>query len=517
MPIRRTQIAWRAALASCVALAALSAAAFAKDLPPSPDGAAKLQAFFAAYLGKPAAGAPPAIAVTPESADYAVSIDLGALAAPTKALGFSFDPAKIVYKVTEQDDGTWRVENDGFPNIAAHIRAEKGGETIEGTETIAVAGAKGEAVIDPAVGFWRSLSFASDSADIQAKFPGVDESVHVGPMKASGTGQASADGAVSAALTQSLTGMNFKFVVDPKAMKTAKPGGDDSPDSGPVTVTATADQATGDVQLGGLKARALLDLWAFVVAHPTRPELAANEAAFKTLLAAAAAGQAKLDESASLDKLAVQIPQGLVTIDSAKFGVSAASGSAGAFGERFAAEGLTLPPTLVPAPFHDFAPTSFAIGFRASGFDVASAVSEAIADMHLAGDGPVIAPDDGAKIRAKLIGPNSIVVDPNGIVVDIEPSRIVAPLLDIAFEGHIVYKGAKPTGTLTVHMKDFDRTVAALKTLGPDVEKKIAPALAMAKGFAKTDGDGSLVWVGEIGADGVMKVNGLPLGKAPPI
>ena len=52
MPIRRTQAARRAALASCVALAALSASAFAKDLPPSPDGAAKLQAFFAAYVGK---------------------------------------------------------------------------------------------------------------------------------------------------------------------------------------------------------------------------------------------------------------------------------------------------------------------------------------------------------------------------------------------------------------------------------------------------------------------------------
>ena len=46
MPIRRTQIARRAALASCVALAALSASAFAKDLPPSPDGAAEAASVF---------------------------------------------------------------------------------------------------------------------------------------------------------------------------------------------------------------------------------------------------------------------------------------------------------------------------------------------------------------------------------------------------------------------------------------------------------------------------------------
>ena len=100
-------------------------------------------------------------------------------------------------------------------------------------------------------------------------------------------------------------------------------------------------------------------------------------------------------------------------------------------------------------------------------------------------------------------------------MIDIEPSHIVAPLLDVSFEGHIVYKGGKPTGKVTVHMHNFDKTQAALKTLGPEVEKKVAPALAMAKGLAKTDGDGSLTWVGEIGSDGVMKVNGLPLGKSP--
>ena len=91
-------------------------------------------------------------------------------------------------------------------------------------------------------------------------------------------------------------------------------------------MTATADRAGGDVKFDGLKARALLDLWAFLVAHPTRPELAANEAAFKTLLTAVAASQPKIDETATLDKLAVQIPQGQVAIDSAKFGVSAAGG-----------------------------------------------------------------------------------------------------------------------------------------------------------------------------------------------
>ena len=64
-------------------------------------------------------------------------------------------------------------------------------------------------------------------------------------------------------------------------------------------------------------------------------------------------------------------------------------------------------------------------------------------------------------------------------------------------------------------MRNFEKTQAALKGLGPEAEKKMVPVLAMAKGLAKTDGDGALTWVGELGADGMMKVNGLPLGKAP--
>ncbi len=511
MPNRRIRVVRRAALASCVALAALSASAFAKDLPPSPDSAAKLQAFFAAYLGKQA---PPTI--TPADPGFWVAFDLAALSAPMKTAGFAFDPATVKYHVVEQDDGAWRVEVSDFPTMVAHIRTRDGDKTLEGTETISVNGAKGLALIDPAIGFWRSLSSEADSANVEVKFPGVDENVQVAAIKVSGTGQAGADGAVSAAMTESATSADLKFNVDPTAIKASK-GGTDAPaaDAQPFSVDVKTGQVSADVKLDGLKTHPLLDLWAFLVAHPSRAELAADEATFKTLLAAALANPVKFDESATFEKSAAQIPQGQVAIDSAKFGASGASGSAGAFGERFAADGLTLPPTLVPAPFRDFAPTSFAIGFRASGFDVAAAGAEAIADLHLAGDGPPISPEDGAKIRAKLIGPNSIVVDPAGIVVEIEPSHIVAPLLDISFEGRIVYKGAKPTGTLTVHMKDFDKTQAALKTLGPEVEKKAAPMLAMAKGLAKTDGDGSLTWVGEIGADGVMKVNGLPLGKSP--
>ena len=85
-------------------------------------------------------------------------------------------------------------------------------------------------------------------------------------------------------------------------------------DAKPTNIKVHSDAVTADVALDGVKSHALLDLWAFVVAHPTRPEIAANEAAFKTLLAAALASPFKFDETFALNKLAVETPQGPVTI-----------------------------------------------------------------------------------------------------------------------------------------------------------------------------------------------------------
>jgi hypothetical protein len=204
----------------------------------------------------------------------------------------------------------------------------------------------------------------------------------------------------------------------------------------------------------------------------------------------------------------VQTPQGAVAMDAAKIGVGGATGAAGAFEERFSVDGLALPPSMVPATYRDFVPTSVDVGFKASGLDLAAASAEAIADMHLAGDAPPISKEDDAKVWAKMIGAGPV-------LIDVPPSHIVAPQLDLSIQGQVRYQGAKPTGTFTIHMRNFDKTQAALKRLGPDEQKEIVPFLAMAKGLAKTESDGALTWIGELGADGMMKVNGLPLGKAP--
>jgi hypothetical protein len=485
----------RASLLGGAALGALSVGAVAKDLPATPEGAQKLAAFFAKYLGAPAPGAPPAYVVAPEGSDYALSIDLPALTAPFKAAGLSYDSAKLNYKLFEQDDGAWRVEHSDLPTISAH--------GPRGASTVSLTGYKGQWVIDPAAAWWRSATASADKAELKAHAaPNIDETLTSGALQFTGSGKSSADGASSSLVQESAADVALTVVAAPKG----DPGTPN--DSKPVNVTAHVDKLAANIALDGVKSRAILDLWAFLVAHPSRPELAANEPALKTLLSGVLASPLKANETVALQKIGVQIPQGAIAMDSAEIGVGGATGLPAAFQEHVAVAGLALPPGMVPDMYRDLVPTSLDIGFKASGFDFAAAAAEAIADMHLAGDGPPLSEEDRAKVWAKLLGPGPL-------VIDVPPSHVVAPHLDIAIEGQVRYVAGKPTGSLTLHMRNFDNTFAALKGLGPEAERKLVPVLAMAKGLAKTEGDGALTWVGELGADGAMKVNGLPLGKAP--
>ena len=115
---------------------------------------------------------------------------------------------------------------------------------------------------------------------------------------------------------------------------------------------------------------------------------------------------------------------------------------------------------------------------------------------------------DSAKVSAALIGGRPI-------KVALAPSHVVAPAVDADLQGDLTYAAGKASGAVTVRMRGFDKTMNAVKALGPEVALKALPALAMAKGLAKTETDGALSWLIELGDDRSIKVNGLPLGKAP--
>jgi len=417
--------------------------------------------------------------------------------APLKALGVSYDAATITYKVYAQDDGSWRVEQSDFPPLVGHQTTPQG--TVD--STINLSGLKSSFILDPALGWTRSGDGHVDKLSMLAHAPGIQESFDFASIVATISGQAGPDGAVKQSARETFGPIGFNLLVDPKLAQ-------------PHSITeAKAFPITGGVQSGsvaiyldGLKTKPLLDAWAYAVAHPSP----ANDPNFKTLLTSLAATQPSFSENVQMKALTINAPQGKIVMDDARFDIGAtAAGPASHFDQHFVASGLSLPETLAPAIFRDLVPTSFDIAYKLSGIDINAAAVEAIAEMKSSDQGVTLSPEDKGKVFAKLFGPGPL-------LIDVSRSHVVAPQLDLTFEGQIQYsKGGKPTGKFTVHMRDFDKTLAATKGLGPDAEKQLVPAFAMAKGLAKTDADGSLSWVGEMTTDGMMKVNGMPLGKAP--
>jgi hypothetical protein len=484
--------ALRKTLLAAVALGALCSPALAKDLPATADGAQKLSALFASYLAKPAAGAPSPVTVTQDGAHYTVAFDLASLTAPLKDSGFSLDAATLQYALTEQDDGTWRVSGDSLPPLAGHLK--------ENTIVYNFAGYKFEGIFDPALATFKTADQSLQKLDAQIHGPKLDETVTSGVARVTQTGAPAANGTISVAAHEEIADLSLNATATPDAKADAKP----------VTFSFKAPTIAADINLDGAPLRKALDLWAFAAAHPGRAELAANEQQFKTLLHALVPAEFKLGEKFEVKQMSVTVPQGVFGVAGVKFGLAASSapGPKGAFEYHVAMDGLTMPAGLLPPTFTDLVPTAFNIDVKASGFDFGAGAEEAINDIHLAGDGPVVSEADHAQIMAKMKGAAPI-------VIEVAPSHVVAPQVDVTLEGQVRIEGARPSGTVKVHVRNFDKTVAAIKALGPVASPQVLGGLALAKTLAKTDSDGALTWVAEYGVDGSIKVNGLPLGKAP--
>ncbi len=117
MPPSRFRTLRSRGLFTPVALAAALWAfpALAADKPATPEGADELKALIAKYWPAAEAGASPLVAVTPEGSDYRITADLSALNGLLKERGASYDPATLVFKAIEQDDGKWRISG-GIPS-----------------------------------------------------------------------------------------------------------------------------------------------------------------------------------------------------------------------------------------------------------------------------------------------------------------------------------------------------------------------------------------------------------------
>jgi hypothetical protein len=462
--------------------------ALAADKPATTEGAEALKALIARFFPAAEAGASPLVTVAAEGAHYLVSADLGALNALLKETGVTYDPAKIVTTAVEQDDGNWRVAMDSLPRIGFH--------SDDATGSLDLTNFRSTALINPAIAWLLSGSGSTDKGTFQVQNPKITQTIDFGPAQETIATNVAGDGSVSTEVKEEIAELGLK----------AAGTGDNE---APLNFSGRIEKALINLGVDGFKSRKAFDLWSLVAAHPARPDLASHEAELKGLLKDLAAPGLKLNEGLEAQKVVVTASLGAIALSDLKYQFGAANaGPQSAINLNVSAEGLSLPVGLLPPNAGALTPSKIDIAATLKGIDIAAAANEWISDLSLQGDGPVLSDDNAAKVEAAFISAGPV-------QIDFAPSHVIAPAVDLDFAGSIRLEKAKPTAAITIHARSFDKTMAAVKDLGPDIAGKAMPGLALAKGLAKSESDGSLSWLVELDAERSIKVNGIPFGKAP--
>ena len=483
---RRSRRRFAPALFAAAALWAFPA--LAGDKPATTEGAEALRALIAKYLPTAQAGATPLVTVKPDGSHYLVSADLSALNTLLAETGVSYDPAVVTYQAVEQDDGNWRVSMDSLPRIGFHSK--------DATGAIELTSFRSSALISPAIAWLLSGSANVDKGTFQVQNPKITQTIDFGPVQETIATNVGGDGSVSTQLKEEIAEFGVKAV-----------GGGDN--ETPINFSGRAEKALISLGVDGFKSRKAFDLWGLLAAHPARADLAPHEAELKGLLKELAAPGLKLDEGIEAQKTVVTSSLGAVALGNFKYQLGAANaGPQSAINLSLSADGLSLPVGLLPPNAGALTPSKIDISAKLKGIDITAAANEWISDLSLQGEGPLLSDDNAEKVEAAFLSSGPV-------QIELAPSHVVAPAVDADFAGLIRLDHSKPTAAITIHARSFDKTMAAVKGLGPDISAKAMPGLALAKGLAKSESDGSLSWLVELDAERSIKINGIPFGKAP--
>ena len=466
--------------------------------PATPEEAARLTALFERYVSHPAPGQPSGVTVAPAGESYAVTLDLKRAAAGLESFGFTLDPYTSKTLLTPQADGTWKVHSDDNPPMVIHA----------GTQTLSFAATSSafDGVYDPKIRAFTSFTQQQTGTTNAQVTPDGTQNRRTDKVTLSGTGTAAEGGTVTTSAHYAATGIATDMVFKaPPAADAAVPGNPAvPPPARPGTaISATAPNGTLDVALDRLRAGALLDLWAFVVAHPTHDSLVAAQDDLKGLLRAGLPFADALKESGSVLNLAVTTPIGVVSTKALGGSIDATGLAAtGRAAVALSLADLAVPPGQLPPWSSGLVPTALDLHLSVDGFHAAEAAVEAVNATDLAKT-VVITTDQKAAVSHTLW--------PGDGTVTLAPSRLTTAMLDLRMDGRASFAPAF-AGRVTVTGTGLDKEIAALQALAatdPGAGQVLGP-LVLAKNLAKSNPDGSLTWLIEFGG-GPVKVNGAPL------
>ncbi len=461
----------------------------------TPEQAQALTATFQRYLGTPPAGQAAAVTVTPAGEAYRVEVDLARLLAPFASTGLTFAKSgNYVASLTPQPDGTWRVVSDGFPAVAVTQGAR--------TTTFSYDNNKFDGVYDPAIpGFKASLN-SYDGVTTGSVSPQLSNNTRwTGQSRTTQTGTPDGKGAANVEQHQTVTGLDYAINAQDPGEGAAAPG---------VVLSGSAASLFSDTALTHLPLRALLDLWAFLVAHPSKEQMAADQDTLKDRLRAVLAADTTVSVQTGARQLAANTPQGAVSVGEFSQRIDIRDRDDGGDDLSLGGKASNLAVPLAGVPFwaKGLVPTAYDFGLTVGPVYPGAAMRAVVDALDLSADKPLPDEAKGGVLQsfAKL----------DQLAVTLAPTTITTELASLKAEGTVrMGSTGAPIGTATVSATGLDKTINALQAAGqtsPDAQQAFQ-VLMLAKQIAKPEPGGAYSWRVEAAAGQPVTVNGQALGQ----
>lgn len=485
----------RRILAASLFLVSASGAALAAA---TAEEAASITASLQKYLGSE----PGVVTVEPKGDDYVVTLSAAPYIAKIKTPGVTVNVDPFVLTVRPKGNGQWDVSSSGPYSF---------GWDAEGFSKVdaRIAEQTWSGVFDEATASFLTSTYAMKNISVNqvmtdptTKAKTTANSVYES-WSGSSTSTPRADGSVDAASTINMTGIL-------STTNTEMPGGQ------PLSYTINAGKSAATANVKGLRSKAILELLAWFVAHPSKDLIVQDQQQLKDRILAALPLWESIDSTSDMNAMSVVTGIGNFALPSANVTVSMSGVSKeGRLREAFGVTGFALPPGISPPWTEGLIPSTMKIDFTLDGVDLESPVRLFLTQADFSRD-PVIPPGSEAAYMAAFAPTNSMKVTLSG-------GEFTSPTYSLTYDGAFTVNFmGPPTGTANIRMKGLDDVIAKVQAAAatdPSAQQAMGGLVAF-KGFGKADADGSTVWAIDMTQPGKILVNGIDVsamaGMAPP-
>ncbi len=462
-------------------------------------GADQLRGTFERYIGTAPSGQTPYVAVTPDGAAYKVTIDshgiITAIATAFKT-PINADASPISFHAAPVDGGKWRIYDFSAMKGSFAIKDESTSFTVDKVDF--------DGIYDPAIAAFETSKTSIPLMTIDQQSANATGSAVTRDADQTTTGKAAHDGTTDATVDAKFG--TYQQTITVASLAGPTPNGDKNTD----TVKISAASRAFQIDMKGVHAKDMLDIWALVMAHKTAQGDVADTAAFKTAFLKFLPVIDSMAVTDGFKGIAINTPYGQANIASggAKFNLSTAPGAnTAAFNINL--ESVALDSVLIPPGVGPLLPTKISFGADIKNFDLPAVFRKAVELEETKTTKPLSKEDYDEAMTAALV--------PSGAVaVTLPPSAISGKDYTISWQGDVKATVGK-TPHATVHLDIKATGVDAIaKQVGQLKVPNAAEAMIgiyAAQALAKKEADGSVSWAVDFSDKGDLLVNGKPLGK----